>query len=857
MPDLNAEAKLSAAASRNLGRPEGFALYSPFPFAGMNRQASRIGIADQEFFWRENFIRIGDGNLRTVWDSGVPIYTAPTGKTILSFFFFYIKTEDFLAIFFTDGTAVQLDLDLGTTVNISTTPNMFYRVGGSLPACVQWGSQYLLISNNNTANDYWIWDGDGGAPYAGLYAAGGLGPDVTILATGSGYNSTPTATAYGGSGSGIVLHATIQDGGVVLLDVYSPGTGYEIGDQVQIAFSGGGSDDSAILTAVLANGGVSAVDVTNGGSGYSVVPGVTFTGGGGTSAAATAIVVGGVVTGITVTNPGTGYTSSPIVGFTGGGGGVNAAAVAFLTSVGIQSVTVVNPGSGFRTVPTLSVVGGNGFGAILTAVLAPVAVASVEVQNGGTGFFHVPTIAINSSNGVGAGATATAVVQSGAIVQIVLTNAGSGYTAPPVIVITPNVADTTAASAAAVALLVPTTIASVLVTAAGQAYTQTPGIQILSGANNSAYATLELMPFGVSGNSIEAYQNRVWMAHPFATNAHRRTGDIIFVSAPGSTVDFATSNGGLIYTSNSPVLRSSYNALKVVGDFLYPIGDSSVDVISNVQTSGNPITTTFNENNTDPQTGTAWRDSVQDFSRTALFANGLGVFGLYGGAVTKVSEKIDEIFESAVFPPTAGALTPTAAVAEIREKKNYLLLMTVTDPFTLLPRNVMVAWDEREWCVLSQTDMPIYIGSRFVDSVPSAFGTDGKTVYPLLSTPSNILKKTLATKQYGANSFPAVKLAMSLHLMTEDKSTDQSGVSFQTATVDTENAEYPFPSTPLSFGTGLTETPIVSGYTGDISGCFLGLTIASTSKDFTLKHLALGYRIIWGGWGSPPSTIGS
>ena len=106
---------------------------------------------------------------------------------------------------------------------------------------VQWGSQYLLISNNNTQNDYWIWDGDATATSAGLYASGGLGPDITILANGSNYNSLPTVTVYGDTGSGAVIVPTIGDGGVILLNITNPGSGYGIGDQPQIAFSGGGS----------------------------------------------------------------------------------------------------------------------------------------------------------------------------------------------------------------------------------------------------------------------------------------------------------------------------------------------------------------------------------------------------------------------------------------------------------------------------------------------------------------------------------------------------------------------------------------------------------------------------------------
>jgi len=927
MPDINEQAKLNAAASRSLGRPEGFALYSPFPFGGMNYQSSRIAITDQEFYWRENFVRIGDGNLRTTWDVGTPIYTA-SGKTIVSFFFFYIDEDNFVAIFFSDGTAIQLDLDLGTTVSISSTVGTFYLPGGNLPACVQWGSQYLLISNNNTQNDYWIWDGDGGPPFAGLYSAGGLGPDVTILANGSNYNSTPTMTVYGGSGSGVVLSATIQDGGVVLLDVVNPGTGYEVGDQPQVAFSGGGSNDSAILEAVLASGGVLAVDITahgtlyttpptigfsgGGGSGaaataimgvsaiaitaggttYTTPPTVVFTGGGGSGAAGVAVISGGAVISVTMTNRGTGYTSAPGISFTGGGGsgatatstlfvigatvtlpgsgytsnpavlisgggGSGATATAYITSGGIGSVTVVYGGTGFITVPTLSVVGGNGTGALLTAVLAATSVSSVDVQNGGSGFFNAPVITLTSSSGIGSGATATAVLQGGAIVQIVVTNAGSGYEAPPTVLITPNALDTLATGAAAVSVLVPTSIASVIVTAVGQGYTQTPAVVVASGSNNAAYATLEMMPFGVSGTSIESFQSRVWLAHPFKELSHKSTGDVILVSAPDSTIDFATSDGGLIYTSNSPVLRQHYTGLKVVGDFLYPIADSSVDVISNVQTSGDPITTTFNENNTDPQTGTPYRSTIQDYSRTALFANALGVFGLYGGAVTKVSEKIDEIFENAIFPPSAGAITPCAAIAELHEKKCYLLLMTVLDPLTNQNRNVMVTWDEKEWFIVSQSNMPIYIDTRIVDSVPSAWGTDGSTIYQISATPSAKITKKLSTKLYGANSFPAVKLAMSLHLMAEDKSSNSAGVSFQTGTLDTENQPYALEGLPLNFGAGVKSTPILAAYSGDIYGCFLGLTIASTSPDFALQHMAIGYRVIWGGFGSPPSIEGS
>ena len=1007
MPQYNEAQKLSQSAQAKLGLPEGFQLYSPFPFGGMNQQASRIAMADSEFYWRENFIRIGDGNLRTVWDVGHPLYTKTGSATIVSFFFYYIGPVAYVVVFFSDGTAKQVRQSDGAVTSISSVANTFFVPNGNLPAYVQWGSQYLLISNNNTSNDYWIWDG------TNLFQTGTLAPNVTLTASGRNYSSPPTVTAYGGSGTGATFVATVTGGGVDSVQMISPGSGYSLGDVPLLQFSGGGSDTSAILTPVLSAGGVTSVNVTAPGSGYlaatvaftggggsgatasavlgtgsvttlaltaggtnyttasvafsggggsgatgiatvtgivnsvavgtpgtgytspptvtflgggattpatghatltgtavatvvidtpgagyTSAPAVQFTGGGGSGAVATATITGAVtsvtltaggtgytssptvaingdgtgatatatatgqgrIDSITVTDPGTGYTSSPVVVISSGSG-AGAAATAYIASGQITSVTINDPGTNYITPPLLTVVGGNGTGAILTAQLTPTSVAYINVQNGGSGFFHEPTINFQS-NGTGSGAAGTAVLDHGVIVQITLDSAGSGYTTPPTIQIVANDADLnntegyTVGGAAAAAILVPTTIGNVIVTAPGQGYTQTPGIIIGSGGNNAAAATVSLMPFGVSGAAIESYQQRVWLDNPHQKNAVLFTLGTLLISAPESLTDFATSDGGLLFSSNSPFLRKSYVGIKTVGDFLYPIGDSSVDVISNVQTSGNPATTTFNINNADPQTGTDWRTTIQDFSRTAIFTNGLGVYGIYGGSVTKLSEKMDDVFENALFPPNSAALTPSGAVAEIHEKKAYLVLMTVTDPFTKTPRNVMLGWDEAEWFIISQSISPIFIGTQVVDSVPVAWATDGNALYPMLSSPSIGITKKISTKLYGANNFPAVKLSMSLHMMAEDLSAAKSGVNFSIGSLDTENAPYPLQA-PTNFGAGANFTPIVAGNTGNYYGCFLGVTLASTSPDFTLKHFAIGYSLWFGGWGSPPSVVGS
>jgi hypothetical protein len=96
--------------------------------AGLNQQAGRGAIGDDEQWWNENLFAIGPGNLRSCWGRGLPIYTAPTGVTILRIFFGFIgdTTPQFSApppgaygwMFLSDGTIDQVDLDTSAVVHV-------------------------------------------------------------------------------------------------------------------------------------------------------------------------------------------------------------------------------------------------------------------------------------------------------------------------------------------------------------------------------------------------------------------------------------------------------------------------------------------------------------------------------------------------------------------------------------------------------------------------------------------------------------------------------------------------------------------------------------------------------------------
>lgn len=915
---------LGAKVQNSLGTVPGLKFFSPWPFSGMNTQSSPTAIADQEFLYVENFHRLGDGKYRTAWDIGTALYTAPAPLKIVSFFFFTLGTVYYVAVFLSDGSAVQVNATDGAVTAIGPEATFYQSANGQLPACAQWGTIYLLISNRNTVNDYWAWDG------TTLYAAGTAAPNgVNLLATGRKYTGNPTITAYGGHGSGMTFTPTVQAGGVVNVNIDNPGTGYEVGDVVQLAFSGGGSDTSAILTANLNSGtvaaanitapgsgyttasaafsggggtgaagtpiigsGVSAIAITAGGTGYSTGAAVSFSGGGGSGAIASAITVGGVVTeidvvdggsgytsaptvtitgagtgasatatiangqivGMTITNPGTGYTSAPAIVISGDGTG--ATAVAVLSPASVMGVTVTNPGSGFIYAPTITFVGGGGTGASGTVKLTPTKIAVVNIVSPGQNYQKVPSIKFVGGGG-GSGATGMAVLGGGQVIAINLTNAGSGYTTNVEVIIQPQSGDT-GTGAGAVALFVPTTIAGVQMANYGQNYTDAPAVEITPGANEAAYATVTMMPFGVSGAAIETYQSRAWLVNPQQQSyATQPPGGNFSVSAPGSFTDFATSDGGVFFTNSDGFLQTKYTGIRQSAGYLYLFGDGSVSVVSSVNTSGNPATTTFNYQNVDPQSGLSWRDSRQDFGRSLLIANEVGVFGLYGGAVTKISDKMNDVFTSAIFPATSGAVVPSSAIATIFDVKHYLLLMTIQDPDTGAFSNKMVTWNEKEWTVSSQTIGLTYIGQQKVESRFTAWGTDGAALYPMFARPSSALVKRMDTKIYGGGQAGfVVKEFFRFYIQAQDQSSDFEGVSIgvdfalsgqASQASDPDLRTVPsgvYPSDffkPVVFPAPPPAWPVFGVGNGGFPFMSLGARLTTTSPDFIVSNFMIGY----------------
>ena len=300
-------------------------------FKGVNTKANRTAIGDDEFYWLENAMPIGYGNLKIT-----PTYSNVGSVTFSNTVTFYCSANiglvDYLVAFEADGSAeyVRLDTNAKGTIGAAGT------FSGSGVNISQWKNDRILIGD--PAKGYFTWDG------TNLIFIGSVG-QIGIVQGGTGYTSAPAviiSAPNSANGVQATAVATITANVVSSILITEAGTGYT--SSPTVTFNGGGGSGANAVSGIttFATGTVSVL-VTAGGTGYTNASNLTVTiaGGGGANAAGQGIVAGGIVTQVVMTNVGSGYTNASNITVTiAGGGGTNATAKAIIntgTNVGIQS----------------------------------------------------------------------------------------------------------------------------------------------------------------------------------------------------------------------------------------------------------------------------------------------------------------------------------------------------------------------------------------------------------------------------------------------------------------------------------------------------------------------------------------
>ena len=306
-------------------------------FRGIDTKANRTAIEKDEFYWLENAMPVGSGNLR-ITPQSTTVNNASGNAVVFSNAVTYLTsaniTDDYLVAAESNGAMQYFDLTSLSGGNIAAAGTFT----GSGISTAQYQNTNLFIGD--PVNGLYEWDG------GNLVAIGSIGV-IGITNPGAGYTAAPDVIIGAPNQTGGIQAtavATITTANTVNTVVLTnAGSGYT--SPPSITIKGGGATTNATAIAQLttfATGTVSVL-INSGGFGYGANGSfyVTFTGGGGSGANGTAIVSGNAVTQVIMNNLGSGYTSAPTVSFANGYTAnvtANATATAIVNTNGIVDV---------------------------------------------------------------------------------------------------------------------------------------------------------------------------------------------------------------------------------------------------------------------------------------------------------------------------------------------------------------------------------------------------------------------------------------------------------------------------------------------------------------------------------------
>lgn len=732
------------------------------------------------------------------------------------------------------GNLLPLTFEQFAGVNTATTRQgvpdaQMYWCDGFMPLAprnlrTHWGIGSSLYTSGGTITCFDFYN-IGAVPYAAVFQADG---SVIQVNTASSATATivPSGTILAPS---VISMGTSQWGSQYLLIVANQSNGYWVWD------------GSLLYTAgTLAP----TVVITDSGEGYVSPPSIYATGGSGFGAKFVATISDGALSNIAITNPGQGYIvgdtpSLVISGGTQAGSGASITAAlshanggsgGSITCVlgiigkgqeGVTSVILNSSGSGYSAEAVVNVSGGNFVtSAVLSLGITSGSITSVTILNQGyylsgsstpiatisdPGYYYVSsTTIVSGGSGYGPSRAITASGGGSPVSQATFssnTNAGG-------------------------------TITSVTILNSGFYGSNSPPTLAISDSASNASATISLMPYGVQGTAVESYQGHVWVFN----------GTLKQWSAPGSVTDFSTSAGGGSETSGSSTQRVRYIGAVSTNGFLFEISDSSMDYISGVQTTGTVTpTTTFTENNSDPEVGTPYPAAITTFGQEIFMANPTGVYVSSGGSFVKISESMDGVYNTV--PTTNFNANPfngfqlSAAKATIFGKRVWMVLVPIVDPVTNATVNKLImVRDKKIWWTSLQDVALTFIQGQEINSVYTAYGTDGTHLYPLFQQPSTAFTKTVQTKLWDPPSGYSGAQAESLFWsMWQCNSTLSTSITLNIDAVGVSaSGQYTNSATYTLTGPSTTGNYITPPQAVGQQGISAGMTIETNAADMTL-----------------------
>lgn len=247
--------------------------------------------------------------------------------------------------------------------------------------------------------------------------------------------------------------------------------------------------------------------------------------------------------------------------------------------------------------------------------------------------------------------------------------------------------------------------------------------------NITAPNTRTLIDVATLGTSIATYAGRVWIGNS-------RTVKFTDVNSYNS---FAGAGGS--FTISDSTLHNTIISLFTANNFLYIIGDDSIDVLGNVTVAGG--VTSFTRNNVTASVGSNLPFSVFPYFRSMMFANASGFYGLSGASPQKISGDIDKLVQAIDF-----TLPVSGAQGFINNILCAAFLFTFNDTFTpaAASRKVLAIFQEQKWWVASQGTALKFLVSIPIAGSSTLFAWDTNKLYQLFSSSTGDIASRIQTK---------------------------------------------------------------------------------------------------------------
>jgi hypothetical protein len=317
----------------------------------------------------------------------------------------------------------------------------------------------------------------------------------------------------------------------------------------------------------------------------------------------------------------------------------------------------------------------------------------------------------------------TNLVDIGSVGEVQINDGGTNYTNVTVTFSAPDQAGGEQAAGEAVTLA--NTIVEILVTNPGTGYTAAPTITITDAGGSNANATCTL--FSQSGTGIATFSGRAWISD-------QRT---VYYSAVDSYYDFINVSSGFLTLTDS-TLRTDISTIIAANNFLYVFGEDSINVFSDVRVNSVTGETLFTNTNVSASIGSGFKYAIFPYFRSMLFLNRYGVYALVGATTSKISDSIDDIFTNIDFaqPITAG---------QVLINNILCAAWTVTYNDAGTPRKIQVVFFDRKWFITDQGDTITRTASAVIAGNILLYGTTGSNLIKFYNSATATLEWRIAT----------------------------------------------------------------------------------------------------------------